>query len=70
MIRRRQLYEHFRILRQAREYSTGRYLYVSPALYLATGEQLIPTSVYEPFNLVTCSITHVPICPLAVAAPV
>lgn len=42
---------------------------MSAALYLATGEQLIPTSIYEPFNLVTCSITHVPICPLAVAAP-
>lgn len=43
---------------------------MSPALYLGTEEQLIPTSVHEPFNLVTCPITHVPICPLAVAASV
>jgi hypothetical protein len=39
---------------------------VSAALYLATGEQLIPTSVHETFNLLTCPITHVPICPLTV----
>lgn len=60
----------WKISRNACEYPIDRYLYVSPELYFATGEQLIPTSVHGPFNLVTCPITHVPICPLAVAAPV
>lgn len=43
---------------------------ISTRLYVATGEQLIPTSIHGPFNLVTCPITHVSICPLAVAVDV